>query len=248
MQEKSEITQRLDQIEASVYKRLKKEEFRKHGRTLHRFVSGDISQVINFQCGQAYRDETHLMWVNLGIRVPECAEKSFVSEKPLKKYYHEYECNIRSSCGSIEGDTEIGFDLRGNVEEITSEIMNTITSKALPFFNVLSSREAILAHRREYTEFDDFKSLIMLEEAMIYGHLDNLEKAKQLFEQYYQSAVRKYQDAIVTGRKHYLKKGQRIRYGEQDVTAQEDGYVTIYGASHGHIDYLDELAVKLELR
>lgn len=53
MQEKSEITQRLDQIEASVYKRLKKEEFRKHGRTLHRFVSGDISQVINFY-GESY--------------------------------------------------------------------------------------------------------------------------------------------------------------------------------------------------
>jgi hypothetical protein len=34
----------------------------------------------------------------------------------------------------------------------------------------------------------------------------------------------------------------------QDITAEKDGYVTLYGANHGHIDYLDELAVALGLR
>lgn len=34
----------------------------------------------------------------------------------------------------------------------------------------------------------------------------------------------------------------------QDITAEKDGYVTLYGASHGHIDYLDGLAVDLGLR
>ena len=71
------VTQQIDYIESEVYKRIKPLGFRKHGRTLHRFVSGDISQVISFQCGQAYLDATHLMWVNIGIRIPECMERRF---------------------------------------------------------------------------------------------------------------------------------------------------------------------------
>ena len=38
----------LNIIEKSVFDNLKPHGFRKHGRTLHRFVSEDISQVINF--------------------------------------------------------------------------------------------------------------------------------------------------------------------------------------------------------
>ena len=45
--EKSEITLKIDRIEAGVYQLVKPRGFRRHGRTLHRFVSGDISQVIS---------------------------------------------------------------------------------------------------------------------------------------------------------------------------------------------------------
>lgn len=90
--------------------------------------------------------------------------------------------------------------------------------------------------------------LIALEECMIYGHLGDIEKAKHLFAQYYQSAVEAYYDQVTNGRRVYLKKGERIVSGNQDITAEKDGYVTLYGASHGHIDYLDELAVRLGLR
>lgn len=83
------VTQQIDYIESEVYKRIKPLGFRKHGRTLHRFVSGDISQVISFQCGQAYLDATHLMWVNIGIRIPECTERRFDAVN-IRKYYHEY--------------------------------------------------------------------------------------------------------------------------------------------------------------
>ena len=83
----SPVTAAIDAIEARVYATLKKFGFRRHGRTLHRFVSGDISQVINFQCGQAYRGETDSMWVNTGIRVPECSEREFFPSLPAKKYY-----------------------------------------------------------------------------------------------------------------------------------------------------------------
>ena len=93
----------IDIIENAVYAELKPLGFRKHGRTLHRFVDGDISQVINFQCGQSYREETHLMWVNIGIRVPECFLRSFSPDENPKKYYRESECNIRSRLGKVKG-------------------------------------------------------------------------------------------------------------------------------------------------
>ena len=58
-------------------------------------------------------------------------------------------------------------------------------------------------------------------------------------------AVDRYRDELINGQKVYLKKGQRVICGGQEVTAQEDGFVTLYAANHGHIDYLDQLAEKL---
>lgn len=46
--EKSEVSNKLDYIENTVYLQMKPLGFRKHGRVLHRFVSEDISQVIQF--------------------------------------------------------------------------------------------------------------------------------------------------------------------------------------------------------
>ena len=69
-----------------------------------------------------------------------------------------------------------------------------------------------------------------------------------MFEEYYQAAVDEYNDLMKNGCKQYLKKGERVVFLEQDITAEEDGYVTLYGANHGHIDYLDQLAVTLGLR
>ena len=50
------------------------------------------------------------------------------------------------------------------------------------------------------------------------------------------------------GRQVYLKEGERIVFMEQDITAEKNGYVTLYGASHKHLDYLDQLAKDLNLR
>ncbi len=249
MKDKSETVLCLDQIEAGVYRELKKHGFRKSGRTLHRFVSGDISQVVNFQCGQSYREETHLMWVNLGIRVPECCEKSFFPSEPLKKHYKEYECNIRSRLGSIDGTAERCFDLSEGSGEALPEILRDLTEKVLPVFDLLSSREAILAHRREYPSFDIlFRHLILLDEAMIYGHLGDLEKARERFDTYYQEFRATFLDEETNGRQVYLRKGQRLITGGQDITAEEDGWFTVYGGNRGHMEYLDRLAVKLGFR
>ena len=242
---KINTTQLVDEIEKAVYERVKPLGFRKHGRTLHRFVSEDISQVINFQCG--VRGLNGLFCVNIGIRVPECSERMFHSNTEKKKYYHDYECTLRCRLGEVIGKKEKWYDLKKPVSKIIKDILSQLEKKVLPAFDVLSSREQILVHRADYSWFYTFGSY-QLDECMIYGHLGNIEKAKQLFEEYYQSAVDKYNDLVKNGRKQYLKKGQRVICGQQDITANRNGYVILYGASHRHIDYLDELAVKLGLR
>ena len=216
--EKSEITLKIDRIEAGVYQLVKPRGFRRHGRTLHRFVSGDISQVISFQCGQAYLNMTHMMTVNLGIRVPEGFEKSFTPTEKPKKYYHEYECNIRSRLGEIDGEEAANFDLRGDIDRIEAEITWDVETKVLPVFDALDSREAILLRRRHYPRFDMLYShLIPLEEAMIYGRQGRTEEAKALFEQYYQSVLDEY---------------------------RKDGKAHL----KGHLASLDSLALRLGLR
>lgn len=188
-----DVTGLINTIENDVYKILKPYGFRKHGRTFHRFVSGDISQVISFQCGQVYREETHLMWVNTGIRVPESCERCF-EYKELKKYYREAECNIRSRLGVIHSrDVKKikTFDLRGDISKITNEIIDEIIQDVMPVFEVLCDRQTILDHRREYPWFDIVCAhSILLDEAMIHGHLGDMDKAKELFERHYKQACK----------------------------------------------------------
>ena len=176
----------LDEIVNAVYEELKPLGFRKYGQTLHRFVSGDISQVINFQLGEARRGENHLLYVNVGLRVPECEARSFAAELEQKKYYHEYECNIRSRLGTVEGREEACYDLRKSAEDIQDDILRQITEVVLPAFDVLNSRDGILLHRREFPDFDTLNDhLILLEEAMIHGRRGDRDKAAELFRQHY---------------------------------------------------------------
>ena len=182
----------LDLIENEVYALVKPYGFKKHGRTLHRFVSGDISQVIHFQSGQAYREETHMFWVNVGIRVPECERRSFEPEEKLKKYYHEYECNLRSRLGTVEHKAESYYDLRDNSDVIIADIQRQIQNIVMPAFETLSSRDAILKNRTNYPHVDTMSNhLILLEEAMIYGHEGDIEKATEKFNQHYQQHIKK---------------------------------------------------------
>lgn len=176
----------LDEIESMVYSELKPHGFRRYGRILHRFVSGDISEVIHFQLGEARRGENHLLYVNVGIRVPECVERSFAAELEQKKYYHEYECNIRSRLGEVEGREEACYDLRKSAEKIQADILRQINETVLPAFDVLDSRDGILCHRREYPQLDTLNDhLILLEEAMIYGRRGDRDKAAELLRQHY---------------------------------------------------------------
>ena len=182
LKKKTEIntTQIVDEIEAAVYEHVKPYGFKKYGRTLHRFVSEDISQVIHFQSGMPTHGMGGLLCVNLGIRIPECFERVFRPKIEKKKYYHEYECTIRSRLGIVSGKQETWYDLRKKTDKIIKSIIEEIDQYVLPAYEVLNSREAILAHRKDYPLLDNLKHrLILLEECMIYGYLGKIEKAKR---------------------------------------------------------------------
>lgn len=245
-------TECVDIIQGVVYEYLKPMGFRKHGRTLHRFVDGDISQVISFQNGCPQKGVHDILWVNIGIRVPECAEMRFVISEPMKKYYHEYECNIRTRLGSLVDGEDTFYDLSKSPEKIAADIVDRIEKHVLPVFDVLNNREAILLHRASYPRFDQLsKHLILLEEAMIYGRSGDAEKASELFNKYYRNALNKYKADFENSIQAYLHKGERVMYrntktGETEtVTADKDGYVITYSANRGHIDYLEALAAEL---
>lgn len=208
LKKKTEIntTQIVDEIESAVYAHIKPYGFKKHGRTLHRFVSGDISQVIHFQSGMPAKGMGGLLCVNVGIRIPECSQREFHPQNKKKKYYHEYECTIRSRLGIVSGKNEKWYDLRKKTTRITDSIISEIDQYVLPAYEALNSRETILAHRKEYPLLDNMCSLILLEECMIYGHLGNIEKAKELFELYYSSAMDEYNNRCKNGHKLYMKK------------------------------------------
>lgn len=256
MAQKSEVTLAVDRIEATVQKEIKKLGFRKHGRTLCRFTGpeADIAQIINFQIGMSWREETHLLYVNIAIRVPECQERNFIDVLEKKKYYHEYEANIRFTLGEIDGkETSRIFNLKKEkLDEVEQEILDDILNKVIPVFDILNSRENILLHRKKYPNFDKLNyHLILLEETMIYGYLGNIEMARQCFEAYYQIVVDEYEHLTKYGKKQKIMNGTAFYYMGKTYTYEDtdaDGYVTVYGASHGHIDYLDELAITNGLR
>lgn len=177
-------TRALDQVQEAVYAVMKPCGFKKHGRLFHRFVDGDVSQVVEFQRGQAYREETHLFGVNVGIRVPECQLRSFLPEEKPKKYYHEYECNMRWTLGEKSKKKTGEYDLRRPLEPIMKDILHRLETSVLPMFEVLSSRDAILEKRGSYPQLWP-THLQLLERTMIYGRRGELVKAAECFNAHY---------------------------------------------------------------
>ncbi len=211
----------VDEIEKAVYQEVKPLGFRKFGRNLHRFVDGDISQVINFQNGCAAQGIYDVLWVNVGIRVPECELRCFVPEEPLKKHYTETSCNIRSRLGEVCGEEEREYDLHDPVEGIIEDILHQIGTYVIPAFENLNSRAAILEKRKDYPCLDGMnRHLTLLEESMIWGRLGEVQKAEEVFNQYYNENAQVYKE--------------------------HEGWKS-YRYLRGHLEYLEELADQLQI-
>ena len=130
----AEATKALDEVQQAMYEVLKPLGFRKHGRVFHRFVDGDVSQVVELQRGQAYREETHLFWVSVGVRVPECQLRTFAPVADGKRFYHEWQCNLRWTVGERSKKQNGSYNLRKPVEPIIADILARLTSAVLPMY------------------------------------------------------------------------------------------------------------------
>lgn len=247
-------TESVDIIENIVYEFLKPYGFKKHGHTLHRFVDGDISQVVEFQNGEPAKRIFDILWVNLGIRIPECTERSFCVSEPQKKFYHEYECNIRTRLGELADGIDTHYTLKKDPKKIGDDIVSRLEKFVLPIFETLNSRIAILQRRKDFPSFDGTNAhLILLEEAMIYGRSGDLKKAEQRFSEYYQTALSEYKHTLERGAKIYLKKGKSVCYRStktnktETITASKSGFYVLFDANRAHLDYLEKLAEELGL-
>lgn len=180
---KNETKKKVDLIQRTLSPYLKENGFRRYGRTYVKFVDEDIAQVINLQNGCPQKGVQGTLWVNLGIRVPECFEHK-VSDFTEKKCYQDYECNIRCRLDEL-CKAESGYDLSEDAEDIAGDILEKLKKYAMPVFDALDCRDAILAHRKEYADFDSMNDhLIYLEEAMIYARRGDKEKAAELFKKH----------------------------------------------------------------
>lgn len=242
----------VNEIQKVVFNYLKPMGFKKYGRTMHRFTDGDISQVINFQNGCPQKGTYNVLWINIGIRVPECAERTFFVSSQLKKYYHEYECNIQTRLGTIADGTDTYYDLKKNPVKTAESIIERLRVYIIPVFEIFNSRDNILKYRRDYLKFDMLNNeLILLDEAMIWGRKGDLQKAEMLFNQYYQQELEAHMQFVNYGKKIYLKKGDKISYFNEKINRTEtivghkSGYVTLYCGNKGHLSYLKDLAQKL---
>ncbi len=178
----AEATAALDAVQAAIYELLKPHGFKKQGRLFHRFVEGDISQVVEIQRGQAYREEKHLFWINVGIRVPECVLRSFQPEECPKKYYHEYQCNMRWTLGEQSKKKTGEYNLRKPIEPIMSDIRKRLETSVLPAFEALNSRNAIIEKRHQYPQF--WPNHPLFDRAMICGRRGNIQQAIELLLDY----------------------------------------------------------------
>ena len=243
---KPDAKQTLDEIVAAVYAHLKPLGFRKFGRTLHRFVSGDISQVVSFQVYRNMMEPSDKFCVNLGIRVPECAERKF-QPSIEKTYYQEQECTLRSRLGSVSGRKEAWFSLCDDPTQTTEAMIEELDHFVLPVYDVLCSREAILSKRRDYPQMDTMgRHLIPLDECFIFGHLGDMDRARERFDAFYQEK----QDELQNGRSIYLDQGMRYYSSRGTVYAAQSGYYTVFDddVTRMQLKNLDALAVELGFR
>lgn len=200
-----DVPKTLNRIQKALQAELKPLGFTKHGRTHHRFVDGDISQVINFQCGQAIYDRSHRVVVNVAVRVPEIVLREFHGDAELKKYYKEYECNLRSALGILDDPLDVFcsysaqkihvYDLRGNVDEIIEDVLRRAKIEVLPFFERYGSRDAILKDLQEKPKSalrtSGFEYKGDFDMAMIYGRRGNMERAYEAYNAYFYGLIKR---------------------------------------------------------
>lgn len=143
----------LDIVEKDVFAKLKPLGFKKNGRTFNRRLDNGIIQVINFQSGQypigqgyevpGLRENLYGKFVvNLGV----CIESLYKFQSPTedKKYYKEYDCQIRERLGTILKGQDYWWTITDDNKKITQEIIEGLETKGLDWFSGIDTKEKII--------------------------------------------------------------------------------------------------------
>jgi hypothetical protein len=141
-----------------------------------------IGQIINVQKSRWGNKDSISFTINVGIFVPEYWLKVHnVSNKELPAYPTETQCLIRKRIGDLredQHDTWYDINERTDEQQLISEMRNNLTGIILPYFSRLSSREKILQ------ELDSADVMMPpLEKLIVYGELEQFDKAKREYEQ-----------------------------------------------------------------
>lgn len=156
---KSGNVQVLDEVQDLLSSEFKNFGFRKKGRTYNRRFSEGLFHVVNFQMGrypvqqsqQAGVDKSLYgsFTVNLGICLPYVLEIEY-PDKP-KKFYHEYDCQIRTRLGSLLGEgSDLWWDLNQTPGDLSDTVSSLIFTGGLPFLEKFTSNESVVEYYRKH--------------------------------------------------------------------------------------------------
>ena len=193
MKEKSIYVKNLDEIQNNLSQLFKSNSFKKKGRTYNKTLEDNIVHVINFQSGEypisnyvipGIRENLYGKFtVNLGVFIPCVNELETRSKIP--KFIQEYHCSIRVRFGELLNSTnDIFWNLNSNLSKISERLKELFTKAGFSFLNQYLNYQDIIKYFEQNKELpfnnpDRSKFIISL----IYIHLNEREKAKQLIEE-----------------------------------------------------------------
>ncbi len=183
----------LDIVEKDVFIKLKPLGFKKNGRTFNRRLDDGIIQVINFQSGQypigqgyeipGLRENLYGKFVvNLGV----CIESLFQFQSPTenKKYYKEYDCQIRDRLGTLLTGQDYWWTITDDNKRISEEIFSGLETKVFEWFEGLETKEKIISNNGHLPYRSSPRA--KLDTALIVW-FDDKENGAKLFKEYYEN-------------------------------------------------------------
>lgn len=171
----------LDEVEAAIAACLKPCGFTRHGHVFHRFVEGDISQVVEVVPEAAFVRRRSFR-IRAGVRVPECALMTF-SPSEYVKYHDSDECDLICELQTADRRSGGVFVLQDPVEPLCGRILGQLRERVLPAFATLCSRDAILVRRHAFPDFSP-SGFTPVQEAMIHGRRGDLRRAEAVLSEY----------------------------------------------------------------
>ena len=181
----------LDIVEKEVFAKMKPLGFKKNGRTFNRRLDDGIIQVINFQSGQYPLTDNYEISglrknlygkfvVNMGVCVENLFKFQFPTEN--KKFYKEYECQIRARLGALLTGQDYWWIISDDNTKITEEIILGLETIGSDWFAGVDSKEKIITNLGNLPY--DCSPRVKLDIALIVW-FDNKKKGEELITEYY---------------------------------------------------------------